>query len=87
MTLSVVGGGRPLQLPSGTGDVGPALGPRERLHVATAATFTIKDVVHACGLPQPVIAQLVPRTWADQGWMYTRAQLEAAIDITCELRQ
>jgi hypothetical protein len=34
-----------------------------------APVFTVKDVADACGLPQPVIAQLVPRSWADDGWM------------------
>lgn len=45
------------------------------------AHLTIADVAQACGLPQPVIAQLVPRTLTDKGWMYTEAQLEVAIEI------
>jgi hypothetical protein len=32
-------------------------------------------------LPQPVIAQLVSRTWTQGGWMYTRAQLQSATEI------
>jgi hypothetical protein len=43
--------------------------------------FTIADVAKACGLPQPVIAQIVPRTWTAEGWMYTEAQLEQAVEI------
>lgn len=49
--------------------------------------YTIKDVAEACGLPQPVIAQVVPRTWTDAGWMYTAAQIGEAIDIAHELRR
>lgn len=45
------------------------------------AHLTIADVGAACGLPQPVIAQLVPRTWTADGWMYTPAQLEEAVRI------
>jgi hypothetical protein len=48
---------------------------------------TIKDVVEACGLPGPVIMQLVPRTWTDQGWMYTTEQLDAAVVIAAEHRR
>jgi hypothetical protein len=48
--------------------------------------YTIKDVGDVCGLPGPVIMQLVPRTWTDAGWMYTAAQLEAAVAIADELR-
>ncbi|WP_109751297.1 hypothetical protein [Mycolicibacterium aromaticivorans] len=47
----------------------------------TDAHLTIADVAKACGLPQPVIAQLVPRTWTDVGWMYTEAQAQKAIEI------
>lgn len=53
---------------------------------ANAAVFTIKDVADACGLPQPVIAQLVPRTWTDAGWMYTKKQLEMAVDVAHAFR-
>ena len=52
----------------------------------SAAVFTVKDVADACGLPQPVVAQLVPRTWTRDGWMYTADQLEAAVSIAEELR-
>jgi hypothetical protein len=52
----------------------------------SAATFSIKDVSDACGLPQPVIAQLVPRTDTPEGWMYTAEQLQHAIDIADEIR-
>lgn len=59
-------------------------------HRATASepsrpTLTIADVAKACGLPQPVIAQLVPRTWTENGWMYTEAQLQQAIEIAAGL--
>ncbi len=53
-------------------------------HAANAsidAHLTIADVAAACGLPQPVTAQLVPRTWTADGWMYTPAQLEEAVRI------
>lgn len=50
------------------------------------AVYTIADVAEACGLPQPVIAQLVPRTWTESGWMYTAAQLEEAIEIAGTIR-
>lgn len=49
--------------------------------------YTIKDVGDACGLPGPVIMQLVPRTWTDEGWMYTREQLDAAVMIAADLRR
>ncbi|KMO82597.1 hypothetical protein MCHLDSM_01220 [Mycolicibacterium chlorophenolicum] len=48
--------------------------------------FTVKDVADACGLPQPVVAQLVPRTWTAEGWMYTGEQVEAAVSIAEEFR-
>lgn len=50
------------------------------------AVHTIADVAKACGLPQPAIAQLVPRTWTESGWMYTPAQLEEAIEIAGTIR-
>lgn len=50
------------------------------------ARLTVADVAKACGLPQPVIAQLVPRTWTAAGWMYTDAQRQAAIEIAEDLR-
>lgn len=43
--------------------------------------LTIADVAKACGLPQPVIAQVVPRTWTAKGWMYTNAQVQEAVEI------
>jgi hypothetical protein len=43
--------------------------------------FDIKQVGDVCGLPHPVIAQLVPRTWTESGWMSTAAQVHAAVDI------
>ena len=49
--------------------------------------FTIKDSADACGLPQPVIAQVVPRTWTDEGWMYTKAQMQASVGIAADLRR
>jgi hypothetical protein len=48
---------------------------------------TINDVVEACGLPGPVIMQLVPRTWTNEGWMYTAEQLDAAVVIAAEHRR
>ena len=53
----------------------------------SAEMFTIKDVADACGLPQPVIAQVVPRTWTDEGWMYTKAQMQASVGIAADLRR
>ncbi|MGH3580120.1 MAG: hypothetical protein ACRDUB_00925 [Mycobacterium sp.] len=50
------------------------------------ATFTIKDVADACGLPQPAIAQLVSRTWTDAGWMYTAEQMQEAVEQAKDLR-
>lgn len=54
----------------------------------TAATnlFTVKDLAEASGLPQPVIAQLVPRTDTAAGILYTAAQRQYAVDIGHELR-
>ncbi|PJE00955.1 MAG: hypothetical protein CK429_35885 [Mycobacterium sp.] len=51
------------------------------------ATLTVKDVAEASGLPQPVIAQLVPRTWTRFGWMYTAAQLQEAVVIAERLAE
>lgn len=50
---------------------------------------TITIVAEASRLPQPVIAQWVPRTWsdADGGWMYTRAQLLEAVRIAERMRR
>jgi hypothetical protein len=49
--------------------------------------FSIKEVGDHCGLPGPVIMQLVPRTWTDQGWMYTGEQLRASIRVAENLRR
>jgi hypothetical protein len=49
--------------------------------------FTVKQFAEACGLPQPVVAQLVPRTWTEDGGMYTQAQLELAIQTAIDLRR
>lgn len=51
------------------------------------ATLTVKDVAEASGLPQPVIAQLVPRTWTSVGWMYTAAQLQEAVALAERLAE
>ena len=48
--------------------------------------FTVKDVATASGLPQPVIAQLVARTWTVDGWMYTAAQLQSAVEVAHQMR-
>lgn len=60
-----------------------------RGEVRSPEMFTVKDVAEACGLPQPVVAQLVPRTWAaaEGGWMYTADQLRSAVEIAAELRR
>lgn len=48
--------------------------------------FTVAEVSQACGLPVPVVMQLVPRTWVERvGWLYTRDQIGAAIAISEEL--
>ncbi|WP_236737238.1 hypothetical protein [Mycolicibacterium llatzerense] len=47
---------------------------------------TIAEVGAACGLPGPVIMQLVPRTWTTIGWMYTDLQLREAVTIAAEFR-
>ncbi|AGB26939.1 hypothetical protein Mycsm_06833 (plasmid) [Mycobacterium sp. JS623] len=52
------------------------------------ADYTIKDVSVACGLPGPVIAQLVPRTWVDgAGWMYTGEQVRTSVVLGENLRR
>jgi hypothetical protein len=48
--------------------------------------FTIKEVGDACGIPQPVVAQLVPRTETDAGWMYTTDAQDYAVDIAPDVR-
>lgn len=63
------------------------LRPRQaRPDSATAEMFTIKDVAEACGLPQPVIAQLVPRTDTPAGFMYTAGQLRYAVEVGEDIR-
>lgn len=53
-----------------------------------ASLFTIRQVGQACGLPAPVIMQLVPRTWVkDAGWMYTADQLRDAVVIAANMRR
>jgi hypothetical protein len=71
-----------------TGDATPQRGPdRKSSRSNDAATLTIKDVADACGMPQPLIAQLVPRTWVNNvGWMYTRENLDFAVDLANRLR-
>ena len=49
--------------------------------------FTIKGVGDACGMPQPVVAQLVPRTETEAGWMYTAEQLAYAVQIAPDVRE
>lgn len=53
----------------------------------TRQLFTIKEVGDRCGLPGPVIMQLVPRTWTPRGWMYTAEQVDAAIAAAHRLRR
>ena len=56
--------------------------------VQAAGLFTIKQVGDACGLPGPVIMQLVERTWVDDArWMYTGEQLRAAVAVAENLRR
>jgi hypothetical protein len=57
-----------------------------RAKSGSAQLFTIKQVGDACGLPHPVIARRVPRTWTGVGWLYTAEQLLAAIAIAEDLR-
>jgi hypothetical protein len=59
--------------------------PPPATNVSTEPYLSIADVAAACGLPQPVIAQLVPRTWTEAGWMYTEAQLHEAVAIAAGL--
>jgi hypothetical protein len=51
-----------------------------------AGLFTVKDVAGACGLPQPVVAQLVRHIPTDCGWMYTADQLAYAKRIAPDVR-
>ncbi len=57
-----------------------------RYQNADEPIFTVKDVATASGLPQPVIAQLIARTWTDDGWMYTAAQLHTAVEMAHQMR-
>lgn len=69
------------------GDVEGVVVPLHRTGVrSSAATFNVKDISDASGLPQPVVAQLVPRTDTPEGWMYTAEQLQCALDIAAEIR-
>lgn len=69
------------------GDVDGVVVPLRRAGAcSSAATFNVKDISEASGLPQPVVAQLVPRTDTPKGWMYTAEQLQCAIDIAAEIR-
>jgi hypothetical protein len=52
-----------------------------------AGLYTIKEVGDTCSLPQPVVAQLVPRTWTEGGWMYTAEQLAYAVHIAPDVRE
>ena len=69
-------------------DPARALSPvRDHTGESDHARYTIKDVGAACGLPDPVIAQLVPRTWVDGvGWMYTGEQVSEAVRVAANLR-
>jgi hypothetical protein len=51
-----------------------------------AGLFTIDQVADSCRLPQPVVAQLVPRTETEAGWMYTAEQLAYAVQIGPDVR-
>ncbi|MDZ4267749.1 MAG: hypothetical protein U1D00_19000 [Mycobacterium sp.] len=53
---------------------------------APVELFTIKDVAQACGLPQPVISQLVPHTDTAAGRLYTAEQMRCAVDLADEIR-
>ena len=65
---------------------------RDRSAAATPAGpgptfYTIAAVSEACGLPGPVIMQLVPRTWTAAGWQYTGEQIDLAVRIAADLRR
>lgn len=49
--------------------------------------YTIADVIAHCGLPGPVVMQLVERTWTDRGWMFTTEQLQSSAAVAAELRR
>jgi len=52
-----------------------------------APLYTIADVSKACGLPGPVIMQLVDRTWTPLGWLYTEEQRNSAVTLAADLRR
>ena len=52
----------------------------------TAAVLTVKDLADASGLPQPVIAQLVPHTDTAEGRLYTDGQLRYAVQLAQQIR-
>lgn len=58
----------------------------DELEPPAEALSTIADVSRACGLAQPAIAQLVPRTWTADGWMYTADQVAEAIVLAAQLK-
>lgn len=60
---------------------------RRRRGGEPARLFSVKEVGDQCGLPGPVIAQLVSRTWTEHGWMYTAEQVREAIDVAADLRR
>ena len=60
---------------------------RRRRTSGPAQLFTIKKIGDTCGLPHPVIVQLVARTWTSAGWMYAAEQLRAAITVADSLRR
>lgn len=64
-----------------------AMRPHHRGTHGLTALFTIRQVSQACGLPGPVIMQLVPRTWTAAGWMYTASQLRDAAVIAANMRR
>lgn len=68
------------------GDGDGVVVPLRRAWPPAAASFSVKDVADATGLPQPVVAQMVPRTDTPEGWMYTAEQLQHAIDIADDIR-
>ena len=49
--------------------------------------YTVADVSAHCGLPAPVVMQLVERTWTDRGWMFTSEQLLSSAAVATELRR
>lgn len=49
--------------------------------------YTVTEVSLHCGLPGPVVMQLVDRTWTDQGWMFTSEQLASSVAVAAELHR